>query len=136
MAAGNLGFSPVLTVATNSSGAVVAKMVSPQSIAVATASVGLVGKEGELFRRLFGYSIGLGILIGLISLLQAHSFKWMIPAFKAAEKVGTNTVVSMAPGLSIIAVVLLLVAVIWAINRRIAVVAGVYPNTQKAEESA
>jgi lactate permease len=44
-----IGVNPVITVAANSSGGVCGKMISPQSIAVATAATGLVGKEGDLF---------------------------------------------------------------------------------------
>ncbi|BBB89916.1 MAG TPA: lactate permease LctP family transporter [Methylomusa anaerophila] len=74
-----VGVDPVLTVAANSSGGVTGKMISPQSIAVATAATGLVGKEGDLFRFAIFHSIGLAIVVGLMTLLQAYVLTWMIP---------------------------------------------------------
>lgn len=117
VAAKNLGINPVLTVAANSSGAVAAKMVSPQSIAVATASTGLVGKEGELFRRTVLYSIGFGAFIGVISYLQAHYLKWMIPECVMAETSAAQTALNAGPGLTILAVTVLLAVVLGLITR-------------------
>ena len=79
-AARAIGVSPVLTVAANSSGGVAAKMISPQSIAVATASTKLIGQEGRLFRFTILHSIGLVLIICVITYLQAYYFSWMIPA--------------------------------------------------------
>ena len=58
-----MGIDPVITVSANASGGVTGKMISPQSIAIGAAAVGLVGKESDLFRftlkhsfiMLFGY---------------------------------------------------------------------------------
>jgi len=81
----SMGINPVLTVATNSSGGVAAKMISPQSIAVGCASTGLVGREGDLFRFTVPHSIFFTVMIGLIAMLQAYIFPGMIPeAIKAA----------------------------------------------------
>jgi lactate permease len=77
-----LGISPVLTVAANSTGGVAAKMISPQSIAVATASTKLTGQEGKLFRFTILHSIGLVAIICVITYLQAYYFQWMIPVLK------------------------------------------------------
>jgi len=77
-----LGISPVLTVAANSTGGVAAKMISPQSIAVATASTKLTGQEGRLFRFTILHSIGLVLIICVITYLQAYYFQWMIPVLK------------------------------------------------------
>jgi L-lactate transport len=77
-----VGVNPVLTVAANSSGGVCGKMISPQSIAVATASVGLVGKEADLFRFTVKHSLILVTAIGVITFLQAYVFTWMIPVIK------------------------------------------------------
>jgi lactate permease len=74
-----VGVDPVLTVAANSSGGVTGKMISPQSIAVATAATGLVGKEGDLFRFAVFHSIGLAVVVGVMTYLQAYAFSWMIP---------------------------------------------------------
>ncbi len=75
----SLGINPVLTVAANSSGGVAAKMISPQSISVATASTKLTGQEGKLFRFTILHSIGLVLIICVITYLQAYYLKWMIP---------------------------------------------------------
>ncbi len=119
VAAKGLGISPVLAVAANTTGAVAAKMVSPQSIAVATASTGLVGKEGELFRRTFLYSIGFGAFIGVISYLQAHYLKWMIPERVVAETGAAQAALSAGPGLTILAVTVLLAVILGLITRLI-----------------
>lgn len=74
-----VGIDPVLAVAGNSSGGVCGKMISPQSIAVATAATGLVGKEGDLFSFTVKHSLALAVLIGLITYIQAYWLKWMIP---------------------------------------------------------
>lgn len=75
----SLGIDPVLAVAANSSGGVVGKMISPQSIAVACAAVGLAGKESDLFRFTVKHSIFLIILIGILTFLQSNVLSWMIP---------------------------------------------------------
>jgi lactate permease len=80
----SLGINPVLTVASNSSGGVAAKMISPQSIAVATASAKLTGQEGRLFRFTILHSIGLVLIICSIAFVQAYYFPWMIPSIAAA----------------------------------------------------
>lgn len=74
-----LGISPILTGAANTSGGVMGKMISPQSLAVATAATGMVGEEGTLFRFTLKHSIFLTILVGIIVYLQAYVLPWMIP---------------------------------------------------------
>lgn len=74
-----IGVNPVLTVAANSSGGVMGKMISPQSISVGTSATGLVGQEGALYRFTFKHSVIFLIIVGLIVLLQAYVFPWMIP---------------------------------------------------------
>ncbi|WP_396022317.1 L-lactate permease [Cerina litoralis] len=76
-----MGVDPLVTVAANSSGGVVGKMISPQSIAVGTASVGLVGKEAELFRFTVKHSLIMLLLICLITFAQAYYVKWLIPVY-------------------------------------------------------
>lgn len=81
----SMGINPVLTVATNSSGGVAAKMISPQSIAVGCASTGLVGREGDLFRFTVPHSLFLTALVGIIALIEAYVFPGVIPvAIRAA----------------------------------------------------
>jgi lactate permease len=74
-----IGVNPALTVAANSSGGVCGKMISPQSISVATAASGLVGKEGNIFRFTLWHSFAMMLFICVLTLLQAYVFKWMLP---------------------------------------------------------
>jgi len=80
VAAGNqIGVNPVLLAATNSSGAVAGKMISPQNIAVGVTTVGLIGKEGDIVRATFWHSILMATLLSALSFAQAYWLKWMIP---------------------------------------------------------
>ena len=79
MTAQSVGMEPVLSVAANSSGGVTGKMISPQSIAVACAAVGLAGKESDLLRFTLKHSLFLLFLVCMITFLQHHLFAWMIP---------------------------------------------------------
>ncbi|MBJ9986089.1 L-lactate permease [Acinetobacter sp. S40] len=74
-----IGIPEVLLVAANTSGGVTGKMISPQSIAIACAAVGLVGKESDLFRFTVKHSIIFTIFVGIIVTLQAYIVPWMIP---------------------------------------------------------
>lgn len=76
----SIGVDPVITVAANCSGGVVAKMISPQSIAVAAAAGGLTGKESHLFAFTVKHSFIMLGLICLIVLAQAYLLNWMVPA--------------------------------------------------------
>jgi lactate permease len=79
-AATNAGLDPVLLAAANSSGGVMGKMVSPQNLAIAAAAVGMAGREGELFRKVFGWSILLLLAMCLLVVLQASPvLSWMVP---------------------------------------------------------
>ncbi len=57
--AGRIGVSPELLVAANTAGGTTAKVISPQSIAIAAGAVGLSGREGEILRISIGYSLGM-----------------------------------------------------------------------------
>jgi glycolate permease/lactate permease len=72
------GLDPILTAATNSSGGVMGKMISPQNLSVGAAGVGAVGSEGLIFRRVIGHSLVLTALMGLLAMLQAYVFTWML----------------------------------------------------------
>jgi len=74
-----VGVDPILTVAANSSGGVTGKMISPQSIAVATAATGLVGKEGDLFNFTVMHSFILALIVMVMTYAQAYWLAWMIP---------------------------------------------------------
>ncbi len=78
-AAHNLHLSEVLLAATNSSGAVTGKMISPQNIAVGVTTVGLIGKEGSILRRTFWHSVILAGVLGLLAFAQAYWIPAMIP---------------------------------------------------------
>jgi lactate permease len=79
VAANQLGLNPVLIAATNSSGGVMGKMISPQNIATGVSVTDLKGHEGVVFARTFKHSIALTLLLGLLVLLQQYVFPWMIP---------------------------------------------------------
>ncbi len=74
-----LGFNPVLIVTANSTGGVMGKMIDAQSIVVATASTGQSGQEGKILRFVFWHSLALAVIMGLIVVLQAYVFPWMVP---------------------------------------------------------
>jgi L-lactate permease len=74
-----IGVPEVLLVAANTTGGVTGKMISPQSIAIACAAVGLVGKESDLFRFTVKHSLIFAVLVGIITTLQAYVLPWMIP---------------------------------------------------------
>ena len=78
-AAGHAGLSPVLMAATNSSAGVVGKMLSPQNLAVAAAAIGMVGKEGDIFRRLIWWSLGMLAAFTVLVYLQSTVLSWMVP---------------------------------------------------------
>jgi lactate permease len=67
--ASQIGIAPETMVAVNVMGGTMAKMISPQSIAIAAAAVGIAGKESDLFKVTIKYSLGLLVVIGIISWL-------------------------------------------------------------------
>lgn len=78
-AAQQIGVSDLLLVAANTTGGVTGKMISPQSIAIACAAVGPVGKESDLFRFTVKHSLIFTCMVGVITTLQAYVLTWMIP---------------------------------------------------------
>ncbi|MGO4332480.1 lactate permease LctP family transporter [Cupriavidus sp. M-11] len=74
-----IGVSDTLLVAANTTGGVTGKMISPQSIAVACAATGLVGKESELFRFTVKHSLLFAVIVGVITMLQAYVLTGMVP---------------------------------------------------------
>ncbi|MBA2559834.1 MAG: L-lactate permease [Propionibacteriales bacterium] len=79
-AAHQVGLSPTLMAAANSSGGVLGKMISPQNLAIAAAAVGMSGREGDLFRKVLGWSIGFLVFMALLVYLQSTSvLSWMVP---------------------------------------------------------
>jgi lactate permease len=79
-AAAKINVSPILLGAANGSGGVLAKMISPQNLAIGTASIDKVGEEGTVFRTVFGWSIGLLLVLCLLVYLQSTPvLGWMVP---------------------------------------------------------
>jgi lactate permease len=74
-----LGLNPVLIVASNSSGGVMAKMIAAQSIAVAAVATEQSGQEGRILRFVLLPSIIMALIVGLMTLVQAYVFPGMIP---------------------------------------------------------
>src|SRR5206468_3268801 len=70
--AGQLGLSPVLMSAANSSGGVMGKMIDAQSIVVASTATNAAGAEGAILRFVFKHSVVLAVLVGILVFLQAH----------------------------------------------------------------
>ncbi|WP_101952898.1 L-lactate permease [Mycobacterium sp. 3519A] len=78
-AANQAGLSDVLMAASNSSGGVLGKMISPQNLAIAAAAVGMNGKEGDIFRRVVVWSLVFLAAMCVLSALQASVLAWMVP---------------------------------------------------------
>jgi lactate permease len=73
-----LGLSPILMSAANSSGGVMGKMIDAQSIVVASTATNWFGHEGSILRYVFFHSIALACLVGILVMLQAYVFPGMI----------------------------------------------------------
>jgi lactate permease len=79
-AAEQAGLNPILMAATNSSAGVIGKMLSPQNLAVAAAAAAMAGKEGDLFRKLLWWSLGLlAVFTGFVYLQSTPVLGWMVP---------------------------------------------------------
>jgi lactate permease len=76
-----LGLSPILMSAANSSGGVMGKMIDAQSIVVASTATKTSGNEGAILRFVFKHSIALALLVGILVYLQAYvpPFTRMVP---------------------------------------------------------
>ena len=78
-AAEDAGISPTLLAAANSSGGVLGKMISPQNLAIGAAAVGLAGQEGDLFRKVLGWSLVLVLAMCVLVYLQSTAvLDWMV----------------------------------------------------------
>jgi lactate permease len=73
-----LGLSPILMGAANSSGGVMGKMIDAQSIVVASTATNWFGHEGTILRFVFLHSIALACLVGVLVMLQAYVLTGMI----------------------------------------------------------
>ncbi len=79
--ANKIGVDPVILVSANSCGGVCGKMISPQSLAVASAAVGLAGQESDIFRFTLKHSLILTGVIAIMTVLQAYVFTWIVPTY-------------------------------------------------------
>jgi lactate permease len=77
-----LGLSPILMSAANSSGGVMGKMIDAQSIVVASTATNWVGHEGTILRFVFKHSITLACLVGLFVMLQAYVYPFTAMVLK------------------------------------------------------
>ncbi|MCF4138973.1 L-lactate permease [Streptomyces sp. Tue 6430] len=78
-AAEKTGISAYLLGAANTTGGVLGKMISPQNLAIAAAVVGLEGREGELFRKVVGWGLGMLVAVcGLVYLQSTPVLDWMV----------------------------------------------------------
>jgi lactate permease len=73
-----LGLSPILMSAANSSGGVMGKMIDAQSIVVASTATNWFGHEGTILRFVFWHSIALACLVGVLVMLQAYVLTGMV----------------------------------------------------------
>lgn len=128
-----IGVDPVVLVAANSSGGVCGKMISPQSIAVATSATGLVGKESDIFRFTLKHSLLMTTIIGIMVYLQAYVITWIIPVYDKAAAiapVAAATAASAPPSggmtylVGTFALALVLALLSMATGKRIAGIAG------------
>jgi len=91
-----IGVDPVITMSANTCGGVCGKMISPQSIAVATGSTGLVGHESDIFRFTLKHSILLAVVVGGMHMLWAYVFKGMVPVYE--KVIAAAPTLAKAPG--------------------------------------
>jgi lactate permease len=80
VAARQLNLNPVLFAATNSSGGVMGKMISPQNISTGLSVTNMIGQEGQVFARTFGHSVVLTLILGVLVALQQFVIPGIIPA--------------------------------------------------------
>jgi lactate permease len=107
-----IGIDPVITVSANASGGVVGKMISPQSIAVGAAAIGLVGKESELFRFTVKHSFIMLFLICIITVAQAYLMTWLVPKYKISEEVVASQLAKSSSGFTYLIFLLAALAII------------------------
>ncbi len=94
--ADQLGINPLVTVNANTCGGVCGKMISPQSISVATAATNMVGKESEIFSFTLKHSLILTTVVGIICMLQAYVFTWIIPTVEKVAPAAAKAVAAAA----------------------------------------
>lgn len=112
----------MVTVAANASGGVTGKMISPQSIAIGAAAVGLIGKEADLFRFTVKHSFIMLLLVCIITILQAYVITWIIPSYKMIDPAKTIAASNISRGFAYMLALVIILSVIsiavFIMNRR------------------
>ncbi|MDP9084488.1 MAG: L-lactate permease [Pseudomonadota bacterium] len=85
VAARQLHLNPLLFAATNSSGGVLGKMISPQNIATGVSVTDLKGQEGAVLARTFMHSVLLTLLLVVIVIIQQYLLPGIIPSFSTTQ---------------------------------------------------
>lgn len=93
-----IGIDPVITMSANTCGGVCGKMISPQSIAVATGATGLVGKESDIFRFTFKHSLALAFIVGVLHMLWSYVFPDIVPVYVKPVATAAAAVAGAAKG--------------------------------------
>jgi len=106
-----VGIDPVVAVASNASGGVTGKMISPQSIAIGAASVGLVGKESDLFRFTVKHSFILLFIVCVITFFQAYILTWIIPKYEMTGSAVAKADPKLILGLSYLMITCVIIAI-------------------------
>jgi lactate permease len=119
-AADAIDVDPVVTVSANASGGVTGKMISPQSIAIGAAAVGLMGKESDLFRFTVKHSFLMLLVVCLLTVMQAYWLPWIIPAYDPGATAATPASVrnGFAYLLILAAAIGVVIASVWFLNRK------------------
>jgi len=108
----SIGVDPLFTVSGNAVGGVVGKMMSPQSVAVATASVGLAGQESSLFRFTAKHSVIILTFICLFVYVQTYWLKGILPK-SSSIKSGLATSGNSSGGILYLASLVVIVTAFW-----------------------
>ena len=110
----SLGVDPVVTVSANASGGVTGKMISPQSIAIGAAAVGLVGKESDLFRFTVKHSFIMLFIICLLTYAQAYLIPWIVPGYKKLETAVAIETTNISTGFFYLLILAMILAIVTA----------------------
>ncbi len=117
-----IGVDPLVTVGANASGGVTGKMISPQSIAIGSAAVGLVGKESALFRFTVKHSFIMLFVVCVLTTLQAYVINWIIPKYEMIATATTTAVSEVSNGfiyLLVLAIALIVIVLtVFFLNRK------------------
>jgi hypothetical protein len=89
ISAEQIGVSPILMAAANSSGGVMGKMIDAQSIVVASTATRWYGHEGSILRFVFFHSLALAVLVGFLVLSQAYTWpmRLLVPGTRREERI-------------------------------------------------